>query len=164
MPDTVPPTRTARRLALSAGLAIAAAALPAAAHHGFTGAYDATRPLYLEGTVEAVTLAYPHVEMTVTVPADIAVPDALPELDVLGIPDAQDIIAPVDAGTYDLQMAGTSFVVDLADRVMVGDRVALVALRNCQPPHEHRSRWIRLASGDVVTRGGETQAEVQGCG
>lgn len=113
--------------------------------------------------MEAVTLAYPHVEMTVAVPAGIAVPDALPDLDVLGIPDAQAKIAPVEAGTYALQMAGTNFVVDLEDRIQVGDRVSLIALRNFQPPHQHRSRWIRVALGDVVTRGGSTQAEVRGC-
>lgn len=150
-------------LLLAGLLGLGAVTLPAAAHHGFTGAYDATRPLYIEGTVEAVTLAYPHVEMTVSVPENIAVPDALPNLDALGIANARAKLAPVTAGTYELQMAGTNFVVDLADRIAVGDRVALVALRNCLPPHEHRSRWIRLASGEVATRSGATQTEVEGC-
>lgn len=150
-------------ITLAAAFGFGALSLPATAHHGFRGAYDATSPLFMEGTVEEVTLAYPHVEMTIIVPADITVPATLPNLDVLGIPDAQAKIAPVSADTYHLQMAGTNFVTDLADRVKVGDRVALVALRNCQPPHEHRSRWIRIASGEVVTRGGATQAEVQGC-
>ncbi|WP_163269550.1 hypothetical protein [Chelativorans alearense] len=157
------PKHTSFALLLAGLLGLGTIVLPAAAHHGFTGAYDATSPLYVEGTVEAVTLAYPHVEMTVAVPADITVPDVLPGLDVLGIPDAQAKIAPIEADTYDLQMAGTEFVTDLADRIQVNDRVSLVALRNCLPPHEIRSRWIRVASGDVVTVAGETQAEVQGC-
>lgn len=135
----------------------------AVAHHGFTGAYDTSRPLYLEGRVTAVTLVQPHAEMTIEVPADIALPQDFPQIDVLGIADVPAKIRPMSAGTYRVQMAGTNFVRDLSGRIKPGDRVGLVALRNCRPPNEVRSRWIRTADGAVLVRGGATQAEVNGC-
>jgi hypothetical protein len=155
-------------LARSAPLRISAVALlllsgVASAHHGFTGAYDASQPLYLEGEVTAATLVLPHAEMTITVPAGVSVPQGLTQLDALGIRDVSAKLRPMPAGSYRVQMAGTNFVRDLNGKIEVGDRIALVALRNCHPPHEVRSRWIRVSGGEVITRGGSTQAEVDGC-
>ncbi|MBX9910547.1 MAG: hypothetical protein K2Z25_17755 [Beijerinckiaceae bacterium] len=149
-------------MSLALGLVLAGAGT-SLAHHGFTGAYDASRPLYLEGVVERATLALPHVELIVDVAQPAPPPQALPRLETLGIPDIAARLRPIEAGRHRIQIAGTNFVAELQGRIKVGDRVALIALRNCRPPHEVRSRWIRLADGDVVARGGATQAEVQGC-
>jgi hypothetical protein len=146
-----------------AALGLGAASLPAVAHHGFRGAYNAAQPIYIEGVVETVAIAPPHVELTMTAPAGITVPDALDKLADLNIEDALRKTVPAQAGSYDLQMAGTEFVSMLDGRIKPGDRIAAMALRNCSPPHEHRSRWIRLADGDIVTVTGRTQAEVDGC-
>jgi hypothetical protein len=49
-----------RRSALLAAIALGVvAAAPAAAHHGW-GGYDASKPLTLTGTIEAVTFENPH--------------------------------------------------------------------------------------------------------
>lgn len=148
---------------LAVALMTGAAALPALGHHGFRGAYDATSPMFVEGTVQEVTIAYPHVEMQVRVATEPAIPDELPRVDVLEIADARSKLRPIESGEYEVQLAGTEFVTALDGRIAPGDTVALIALRNCQPPHEVRSRWIRLADGDIVTVSGATQAEVQGC-
>lgn len=148
---------------LATMLSTAILAAPATAHHGFRGAYDATRPLYIEGVVRRMTIAYPHVEMTIEVQETATVPAELPDIGNLGIADIMQTISVVEPGRYDLQIAGTEFVVNLQGRVAEGERVALVALRNCLPPNEYRSRWIRIANGEVVSNSGATQAEVQGC-
>jgi hypothetical protein len=148
---------------LAAALGIGVATLPAIAHHGFRGAYNAAQPIYIEGVVDTVEIAPPHVELTLTAPPGIAVPASLDKIEDLSIEDALSKTVPAQAGTYDLQLAGTEFVGMLEGRIKPGDSIALMALRNCQPPHEHRSRWIRLADGEVVTVSGRTQAEVDGC-
>jgi hypothetical protein len=142
---------------------IGAIAVPALAHHGFSGAYNAAQPIYIEGVVEKVEISAPHVEMTLSAPAGITVPAALERIEDINIKNALSKTVAAQPGSYEIQMAGTAFVRALNNRVKVGDRIALVALRNCQPPHEHRSRWIRLASGEIVTVTGHTQAEVEGC-
>jgi hypothetical protein len=149
--------------AVAAALGLGTASLPAIAHHGFRGEYNAAQPIYIEGVVDTVEIAPPHVELTLTAPAGIAVPASLDKLSDINIDDALAKTVPGTAGSYDLQMAGTEFVSMLDGRIKPGDSIAVMALRNCQPPHEHRSRWIRLADGQIVTVTGRTQAEVEGC-
>jgi Family of unknown function (DUF6152) len=43
------------------------------AHHGWSS-FDQTQPLYLQGTVEDVEWANPHVEIDIQVPADLKLP------------------------------------------------------------------------------------------
>lgn len=57
--------------ATGAALAVPA---PAAGHHGSTGFYDRTRPTYFAGEVVATEYEFPHGEITVQVPAGLAVP------------------------------------------------------------------------------------------
>jgi Family of unknown function (DUF6152) len=148
-------------MALTAGLMCLVFAVPSHAHHGFTGEYDATRPIYIEGTVQQVTVAYPHVEMTIEVADAASVPGELPDISALGIEGVMDLISPAEPGTYDLQIAGLQE--ELEGNIASGDKIALVALRNCLPPNQYRSRWIRIASGEVVSLAGRTQTEVNGC-
>jgi hypothetical protein len=149
--------------ALAALLGFVAASLPAIAHHGFRGEYNTAQPIYIEGVVDTVEIAPPHVELALTAPSGVAVPSTLDKIADINIENALAKTVPAQAGSYDLQLAGTEFVGMLEGRIKPGDRIAVMALRNCQPPHEHRSRWIRLADGEIVTVTGRTQAEVEGC-
>lgn len=51
-----------RKMALAAVLMLTLTSLAAYAHHGW-GSYDASRPLTIEGPVESVGWANPHVEL-----------------------------------------------------------------------------------------------------
>ncbi len=135
--------------------------LPASAHHGYTGEYDAQRPVFIEGRVQQVNIAYPHVEMTIRVSERNQVPVTLPKIADLAITDVMKIMTVAAPGAYALQVAGLQ--TELQGRIAVGDRIALVALQNCLPPNQYRTRWIRIASGDVVSLAGNTQTEVAGC-
>ncbi len=48
--------------------------VPAQAHHGFTGEYDANQPIYLAGRVIEARLAQPHALITVEVAEGLEVP------------------------------------------------------------------------------------------
>ncbi len=47
-----------------ATLALLLLAGAAAAHHGFTGRYDRSQPVWIEGTVIAANFGYPHAVLT----------------------------------------------------------------------------------------------------
>jgi hypothetical protein len=150
-----------RSFALTAALMGLVFALPSQAHHGFTGEYDASNPTYIQGTVQAVTVAYPHAEMTIQVGGAATIPAELPDITDLGIENVREIMTVAELGTYDLQVSGLQD--ELEGNIAVGDQIALVALRNCLPPNQYRTRWIRLASGDVASFAGRAQTEVNGC-
>jgi hypothetical protein len=147
---------------LAAGLLSLACAMPVLAHHGFTGRYDASKPIYIQGTVQAVTVAYPHAEMTIQVVDAVTVPRELPEIANLRIQNVMEKMAVAEPGTYALQISGLQD--ELQGNIAAGDKIALVALRNCLPPNQYRSRWIRLASGKIASFAGAAQTEVNGCG
>lgn len=148
-------------LTLTAAFVVTLCTVPASAHHGYTGEYDANRPIYIEGTVRKVDVAYPHVEMTIQVTQRTQVPATLPKIADVAIPDVMKIMTMAAPGTYALQVAGLQ--TELQGRIAAGDRIALVALQNCLPPNQYRTRWVRIASGDVVSLAGNTQTEVAGC-
>jgi hypothetical protein len=147
---------------LAVGLLSLACAMSVLAHHGFTGKYDASKPIYIQGTVQAVTVVYPHAEMTIQVVDAATVPRELPEITDLGIRNVMEIMTAAQPGTYALQISGLQD--ELQGNIAAGDNIALVALRNCLPPNQYRSRWIRLASGKIASFAGAAQTEVNGCG
>jgi hypothetical protein len=51
---------------------------PAAAHHGWSS-YETSQPLYLRGTLQELRWRNPHVEMRLTVAADVTLPPELPD-------------------------------------------------------------------------------------
>jgi Family of unknown function (DUF6152) len=55
---------------------LAAFAHRAHAHHGWSS-FDQTQPLYLQGVVEDVEWANPHVEIDIQIPADLKLPAGL---------------------------------------------------------------------------------------
>ncbi|MGL4234582.1 DUF6152 family protein [Tabrizicola sp.] len=147
--------------AISYGLAITVAGA-ALAHHGFGGSYDRAAPVYLEGTVADAYFGQPHPEVELQVDTQAQLPTTLPT-------DAEEFAvglqawSPELAETVTIEFPPVGRFFDLDGRVAVGDRVALIALRNCEAPHQLRGQWIALADGTEVVRQGTTQTEVTGC-
>ena len=73
---------------------------------------------------------------------------------------AGDIVTTDQYDSFELSI---EYVFELDGRVNPGDRVAVIVLRNCEPPHQLRGQWVRPARGEAVIRGGTLQAEVEGC-
>lgn len=131
------------------------------AHHGVTGQYDASQPIVLSGTLVEATFAPPHPVLTVRVD-DAGAPEG-----PLGRPVeyfGPVITRPEDLGAeLEVEMSPVRMFYDIADRVVPGDRITLVVLRNCLPPHQLRSTWMILPDGDVISYGGDWAPGVDGC-
>jgi hypothetical protein len=159
-----PSSGPARRSVLAGGIGLLAGWAPAAAlaHHGFGGRYDTRRPIWLQGEVQRVRIGMPHPELALRLPAAPALP-AEPG------PEAAEfmprlVLRPEDRGAVrELEFPPVARFLELGPAIAVGDTVAVIALRNCLPPHQLRGQWIRLASGRVVVRQGRMQSEVDGC-
>lgn len=138
---------------LSAGIA--------SAHHGVTGQYDASRPIAIVGTVTAATFSPPHPVMSVQVEEG-----ELPDVEI-GRPGelTGPIALPAEnmGDVLEIEFAPASMFYDLRDRLQIGDRVVVLVLRNCRPPHELRSSWILLSNATVVSYDGDWARMVDGC-
>lgn len=55
-------------------------------------------------------------------------------------------------------LAGTG-----ADQLAIGDQITIRALRNCLPPNQLRSSWLRISDGTVVSHPGDWVPGVDGC-
>lgn len=126
--------RTRSVVAVALALLVLAAP-PAAAHHGGTGDYEASRPLYVAGEVVEARYTAPHGTITVRVPSDLEVPQELPGTEELrgyehwdgppaveGAGEEREILLPPDI---------TSQVGSLPEPPGPGDEVSLVAYRRC---------------------------------
>ncbi|MBR9765854.1 MAG: hypothetical protein GYB53_20625 [Rhodobacteraceae bacterium] len=131
------------------------------AHHGVTGRYDGASPLLISGSVEAATFAPPHPVLTVRV-------------DGAGRVDAQTgrpeeyfgaVIVPeaMVGNSHEIELSPVSMFYRLSEVLEPGDRITLVALRNCLPPHQLRSTWVRLESGEVRSYEGDWAPVVETC-
>jgi hypothetical protein len=136
----------------------------AQAHHGFTGRYDTDKPYQIVGRVVAVSASPPHPTVTITVEsAAMEAPD--------GNERPSEITGPLIA--LDAALTGQSVTIEfppvatfyaLGDRIKVGDRVEIIALRNCRTPHQLRSQWIRLPqTREIVKRDGRLSYMARGC-
>ncbi len=56
------------------GLVSLLAPSDALAHHGYAGAYDFSRPIYLAGKVEAIWIGLPHVRLRLRLDPDLTLP------------------------------------------------------------------------------------------
>jgi Family of unknown function (DUF6152) len=137
---------------------------PLWAHHGFGGRYDRANPVILEGRVEAARWRPPHPMLTLRV-VEGAEPLELPGLGDLAehAPKPPTVTTHFRGRSVDIEFPPVQRFFGLADRIRVGDRVAVVALRNCDEPHQLRGQYVRLADGHVVLRSGRMQREVSGC-
>jgi len=164
------------RLALSGLLVLLtvslSAAAPAQAHHGFTGEYDASAPLYVAGTVVSATYGYPH--GLVRVRTHQAAP---PPQDLLDLSDAEqrkfgglDVVRnaePVQAAdeaelTLLLPPPMTTELAGLPDRPTTCADVGAVVFRECSTG-ELRVQLLRISNEHRVVRSGVMQTEVESC-
>ncbi|MGL4635847.1 MAG: hypothetical protein ACRCWF_07700 [Beijerinckiaceae bacterium] len=128
-------------------------------HHGFTGRYDTDKPVWLTGTVTAASFSPPHavlaVQISPTLPPSMVMPSEI----------TGPLIAPLeDSGQIrQIEFPPVGDFFQLSDKVRIGDRVEVIALRNCRPPHQLRSQWIRIADGSVTQRVGRLSYMARGC-
>jgi hypothetical protein len=133
----------------------------AIAHHGVSGLYDTSRPVALTGVVTTARFTPPHPVISVRVD-DAGAPGG-----DLGRPD--EITGPItarreDVGqVLDVEFSPVRAFYALNGALRPGDRVTIVALRNCRPPHQLRSSWIRLPAGDTVSYEGGLHRRADGC-
>ncbi|ODN68529.1 hypothetical protein [Methylobrevis pamukkalensis] len=133
----------------------------AGAHHGVMGLYDTSTPIVLEGRVTRATFSPPHPVVVVAVerPTTTDLGAGRPD-EFTGPP----VVRPEDVGverTVELSPVQTFYA--LWSRIKVGNRVTILALRNCRDPHELRSSWIRLEDGTVVSYDRGLHRKTDGC-
>jgi hypothetical protein len=147
--------------------------LPAAsvkAHHGFDGRYDASRPLYLEGTVRQTRWQAPHSVIEIELPKSLQIPENLGQLSEInnlgGQRIVQLLVVPKNLlGTtqrLELPPVG-SMVRPLQNQLRPGERLSVIVYRNCEAPNQLRVQFARLQDGTTVVRPGTVQTEVNGC-
>jgi len=130
------------------------------AHHGFGGEYNRSQPIYLSGVVKSVYFGYPHATLTLnTVAAKQSVD--LPE-------NAQEFKQGLTfwketSQTIKVEFPPVGKFFALENRVNIGDNIAIIALKNCEPPHQLRGQWILLSSNESIVRSGVMQNEVDHC-
>ncbi len=149
------------RTAIAAALAASLAAGAALAHHGFGGEYDRSTPIYLEGVVEQAFFGYPHAEIVLTADASV---DNAPGVVAEGeFGDGLTFWRAELGPSVEIEFPPVRRFFDLDGRIAPGDRIGVVVLRNCEPPHQLRGQWVAPAEGDPVVRSGRMQNEVSGC-
>ena len=139
------------------GLPLALLATPVQAHHGFSGRYDAAQPIFLAGTVVRAAFQPPHPTLILRIAEEIALPNGTEF-------DGRLIRRPQDQGQLrEVEFPPVQLFYALASRIALGDRVAVIAYRNCAAPHQLRGQWIRLRDGSIVVRSGRMQSDVEAC-
>lgn len=133
--------------------------IPARAHHGLGGRYDRSAPVWLEGPVTTAYFGQPHAELSILVSAS-APPTPVPS--AIGA-FAEGLVAWSGGETVEVEFPPVRLFFALDGRIRSGDRVAVVALRNCEPLGQLRGQAIRPPDGVWVVREGRMQAEVAGC-
>lgn len=155
-----------RRSLATLAMLLAALAAPASAHHGFTGRYDASRPLWIEGVVTRAYFGQPHAEVVIRTEPTLAPPTTRPALgsaaDIIG-DRPLEVRADTRGRVVRIEFPPVAAFFALGTSVSVGDRVAVIAYRNCEAPHQLRGQWIRPESGRPTVRSGRVQAQVEGC-
>ncbi|AGA10741.1 hypothetical protein CN151_33395 [Sinorhizobium meliloti] len=127
----------------------------ARAHHGFDGRYNLATPVWVEGLVVEAYFGNPHSELTVEISSDLSMPAPLPDLGpAASFLDAQSLTVPEDVvgQTVVLELPPTAQYSSLGDRIARGDRIAAVAVRNCDPPRQLNVQWLQLPGGEVESR------------
>ncbi|WP_337271112.1 DUF6152 family protein [Oryzifoliimicrobium ureilyticus] len=131
------------------------------AHHGFTGEYDVTRPVWLQGVVKTATFQYPHAIVELDVQAGEGRPERPADTGFLTVTPVND---PGYAGkTVRLEFPPIARFNSLEGQLNAGDNVSVIVYRNCEAPNQLRVQWIRLGDSTEVARSGRVQTEVQGC-
>ena len=137
------------------------AARSALAHHGFTGRYDAARPIYVEGIVRSVSFRRPHPLIEMQVYDDLRTPTELPQGEEFA--DGGEVREEDRGRIIDVEYPPVGLFFGLDGRIATGDRIATIVFQNCRPPHQLRGQWIRVPEGEAVVRVGRMQTEEAGC-
>jgi hypothetical protein len=131
------------------------------AHHGVTGRYDASRPILISGVVTATTFAPPHPVLSIRAEQQEV---SGSELGRPGEYFGPVAVRPEDVGQVRvIELSPVRMFYNLRSKIRPGDRVTLIALRNCLSPHQLRSTWLRLENGEVVSYTGDWAPGVDGC-
>ncbi|RCJ15169.1 hypothetical protein A6S26_07485 [Nostoc sp. ATCC 43529] len=138
------------------------------AHHGFEGRYDASSPLYLEGTVQETRWEFPHSTILLKISTNVQTPQNLRQLTQLNNSEEifRNLIVPQNllGRTQQLELPPVSIMVTpLRRRLRLGDRISVIVYRNCVPPNQLRVQFARLQDGTTVSRPGTVQTEINGC-
>lgn len=153
--------KRSKRVISAAACAILVLSGGALGHHGVTGKYDASVPIVLIGEVTATTFRPPHPIVTVRVTSR-TLPDH--ELGRQNEYFGQPAIREEDVGAERVvELSPVRMFYDLEGRLKIGDRVTIVALRNCLPTHQLRSTWLQLSNGEVISYKGDWAPGVNGC-
>jgi hypothetical protein len=76
---------------------------------------------------------------------------------------ALHVPADLPGQTVKLELPPTAQYSSLGGRVSVGDRIAAVAIRNCETPHQLNVQWLRLADGSIESRQAAMSYMVEQC-
>jgi hypothetical protein len=157
---------------MAALLTLIAPAATAEGHHGFTGRYDRSKPLYIEGQITQATYILPHGLITVE-PS----PPSPPPGDLLQLSTVQYSLLggrEVVTKAQPIQATGGGVLVLLLTPPMTtevggraapparGQRVGAIVYRECSTG-ELRVQLLRMSPTDTVVRQGVLQREVDGC-
>ncbi|GAA2097481.1 hypothetical protein [Actinomadura alba] len=117
-------------------------------HHGGSGSYEARRPLYLRGRLIQARYGFPHARLRIEVPADLEVPDPLPDVQRLrghrdwdgppvveGAGKVRELLLPPDL---------TGEVGAMNDLPQVGDDVSAIAYRRCAADGDEYAGELRV--------------------
>ena len=157
-----------RVLPLLFSLLLLALPIAANAHHGFTGRYDLSAPIWIEGVVTQAYFGRPHATLTLRTASDMALPARRPDpanaketivVERLGI--RKDTIGREIV----IEFPPVSQFFELGSSVAVGSRVSVIAFRNCDAPHQLRGQWILTdkPGAQPVARAGRSSYQVERC-
>jgi hypothetical protein len=149
-----------------------ASTTPALSHHGFTGRYDRSHPLYIEGQITQATYQLPHGLITIE-PSQPAGPPP----DLFELPSAayvrlggRDVVTrsrpiePVGGGVLVLLLTPpmTTEVQARPAPPTRGQPIGAIVFRECSTG-ELRVQLLRVSATDTLVRAGVLQTEVDGC-
>ena len=136
------------------------------AHHGFNGRYDLSKPVWIEGVVTKAYFGQPHAELSIRTAASLAVPSPLPDLaESSSFLSAGSlvVIQELRGQVVRVELPPTGQFFSLERRIKVGDRVAVIAVRNCESPFQLNGQWVKAGNGAPVARSGSMSYMVKGC-
>jgi hypothetical protein len=131
------------------------------AHHGHTGRYDRSRPVYINGTLAEVDWGYPHAQLTIDIPSGVRLPNDLSrfsELDRLDDRDTVSRLTPAQAGRIEVILPPNIMgdIIPSPDRPERGDRLEAVAYQRCPQGSRYDGEWrvqaLTTTTGEVLFR------------
>jgi hypothetical protein len=133
---------------VTVALCVALAAGSAWSHHGFSGRYDLSAPVWIEGEVVSAYLGQPHAELTIRTSANLSVPSPLPDLGTAeSFLNAQDLTVRAEAqdATVRVELPPTQQYFGLGNRVNAA-QTARHRIWRLIFDHNHRRGMARLNS------------------